>query len=246
MTITNQDAGTRIDEIEDGIYRICTPVTKLPGGFSFNQYLIVDEEPLLFHTGPRKLFPLTAEAIAHVMPAAKLRHIAFSHIEADEMGALNAFLAVAPHATPLCGKIAARVSVNDMADREARALGNGEAITLGRRTVEWHDAPHMPHGWECGYLFERGTRTLLCGDLFTEGGSTHPPLIEGDDIVEPSERFRAPMDYYSHAKNGRAILARFAEMKPRTLARMHGSAWRGDGAAMLMALADALDQSPAA
>ena len=245
MTITNQNAHTRIDEIEDGIFRISTPIDKLPGGFSFNQYLIRDDEPLLFHTGPRKLFPLVSEAIRHVMPVESLRHISFSHVEADECGSLNEFLAAAPHATPLCGRIAALVSINDLADREARALGDGESVSLGRHEVVWLDAPHMPHAWECGYLFERRTRALLCSDLFTEGGGEHPPVSEGD-ILGPSERFRAPMDYYSHAKNGRALLARLAETRPAMLARMHGSAWRGDGASMLMALADALDGEPRA
>lgn len=246
MTVTNRDAGTRIDEVADGIYRISTPVTKLPGGFSFNQYLIVDDEPLLFHTGPRKLFPLVREAICHVLPVEKLRHISFSHVEADECGALNEFLAAAPHAAPLCGKVAALVSVNDLADRPARALGDGESISLGRHDVEWRDAPHMPHAWECGFLFERKTRTLLCSDLFTEGGAEHPAITEGD-IIGPSERFRAPMDYYSHTKNGRMMLERLAETRPLLLARMHGSAWRGDGAAMLKALADVLEgKSPAA
>jgi hypothetical protein len=110
---------------------------------------------------------------------------------------------------------------------------------LGRRDVQWFDTPHMPHAWECGMLFERTTRTLLCGDLFTEGGSDHPPVTEAD-ILEPSERFRGAMDYYSHAKHGRQILTRLAGTRPTMLARMHGSGWRGDGAAMLMALADAL------
>lgn len=245
MTVTNRDAGTRIDEIEDGIYRISTPVAKLPGGFSFNQYLIVDEEPLLFHTGPRKLFPLVREAICHVLPVEKLRHISFSHVEADECGALNEFLAAAPHATPLCGAVAALVSIDDLADRPPHALGNGELISLGRHEVEWRDAPHMPHAWECGFLFERSTRTLLCGDLFTEGGAEHPPVTDGD-IIGSSEHFRAAMDYYSHAKNGRVMLERLADMHPILLARMHGSAWRGDGAAMLKALADVLDAAPPA
>ena len=165
MTITNASSGTRIDEIEERIYRISTPVTKLPGGFSFNQYLIEDDEPLLFHTGPRKLFPLVREAIGHVMPVERLRYISFSHFEADECGSLNEFLAAAPSAVPLCGRIAALVSVNDVADREARPLADGETVALGRREVEWFDTPHMPHAWECGVLFERRTRTLLCSDL---------------------------------------------------------------------------------
>jgi flavorubredoxin len=233
-------SGTRIDEIEERIYRISTPVTKIPGGFSFNQYLIVDDEPLLFHTGPRKLFPLVSDAIRHVMPTERLRYIGFSHFKADECGSLNEFLAVAPAAVPLCGKIAALVSVNDIADREARAMEDSEIVSLGRRQVQWFDTPHMPHAWECGVLFERATHTLLCSDLFTEGGSDHPPVTE-TDIVGPSERFRKQMDYYSHTKNARQTLTRLAGTRPTTLARMHGSAWRGNGAEILMALAQALE-----
>jgi len=240
MTITNRESGTRIDEIDDRIYRISTPVQKLPGGFSFNQYLVDDDAPLLFHTGPRKLFPLVREAISHVMPIDRLRYIGFSHFEADECGSLNEFLALAPAAAPLCGKIAALVSVNDIADRQARGLDDGEVVSLGRREVQWFDTPHMPHAWECGVLFERTTRTLLCSDLFSEGGSDHPPITE-TDILEASEQFRKQMDYYSHTKNARQILARLAEARPATLARMHGSAWRGDGADILMALAQALE-----
>jgi flavorubredoxin len=245
MTITNRDAGTRIDEVEDRIYRISTPLPQVPGGFSFNQYLIDDDAPLLFHTGPRKLFPLVRQAIAQVMPVERLRYISFSHFEADECGSLNEFLAAAPAAVPLCGKIAALVSIDDVADRPACALADGDVVSLGRRQVQWLDTPHMPHAWECGMLFERTTRTLLCSDLFTEGGTQHPPVTE-DDILESSERFRAPMDYYSHTRDGRQILARLAETRPALLARMHGSAWRGDGAAMLMALADALAKPRAA
>ena len=243
MAVTNPQSGTRVDEVDERIYRISTPVTKLPGGFSFNQYLIEDDEPLLFHTGPRKLFPFVRDAVGLVVPIERLRFIAFSHFEADECGSLNELLAAAPGAVPLCGKVAALVSVNDIADREARALANGEIVPLGRREVQWFDTPHMPHAWECGVLFERTTRTLLCSDLFTEGGAHQPPVTEAD-ILEPSERFRAQMDYYSHAKNGRQILMRLAETRPMMLARMHGSAWRGDGAAMLAALAEALDGEP--
>ena len=239
MAIVNSQSGTRIDEVEERIYRISTPVTKIPGGFSFNQYLIEDDAPLLFHTGPRKLFPFIREAVGRVMPVERLRWIAFSHFEADECGSLNEFLAAAPDAAPLCGAVAALVSVNDVADREARALADGEIVSLGRREVQWFDTPHMPHAWECGVLFERTSRTLLCSDLFTEGGADHPPVTEAD-ILEPSERFRAQMDYYSHAKNGPQTLMRLAATRPALLARMHGSAWRGDGAAMLTALADAL------
>ena len=131
---------------------------------------------------------------------------------------------------PLCGGVAALVSVNDIADREARVIADGEVVSLGLREIQWFDTPHMPHAWECGVLFERTTRTLLCSDLFTEGGSDHPPITEAD-ILGPSERFRAQMDYYSHARNGPQILMRLAETQPVVLSRTHGSAWRGDGAA---------------
>jgi flavorubredoxin len=233
--ITNQVAGTSIDEIAQGIYRISTPVSAVPGGFSFNQYLIVDEEPLLFHTGLRQIFPLVAEAIAAIMPVPRLRHVSFSHYEADECGALNDFLGAAPNAAPLCGQIAAMVSIGDMADRPPHALEDGEITSLGTHKVRWLATPHLPHGWECGYLFEESTRTLLCGDLFTQGGAEHVPVTEAD-ILEPSEGFRAQMDYYSHTKNAGPMIERLAALQPTTLACMHGAAWRGDGGALLRAL----------
>src|SRR5215470_10843510 len=140
------DTSTRIDEIADAIYRIATPVppSLVPGGFSFNQYLIVDDEPLLFHTGLRRSFTQVREAIERVIPLERLRWISFSHFEADECGALNEFLAVAPRAEPLSGKIAAMVSVNDYADRRPRTLADGELLSLGRHTVRWLDTPHLP------------------------------------------------------------------------------------------------------
>ncbi len=233
---------TRIDEIAEGIYRIATPLppSAVAGGFSICQYLIVDDDPLLFHTGLRRMFPQVRQAVARVMPLERLRWISFSHFEADECGALNDFLAAAPKAEPLCGKIAAMVSVNDVADRPARALGDGELVSLGRHTVRWLETPHLPHAWECGFLMERTTRTLLCGDLFTEGGGEHPP-VSTDDILEPSERFRAALDYFSHTRSARKMLSRLAMEAPTTLARMHGSAWQGEGAKLLMALADRLE-----
>jgi flavorubredoxin len=228
---------TTIDAIADGIYRISTPLAIPGGAFSFNQYLVMDEAPLLFHTGPRKLFDATREAIARVMPIEKLRYVGLSHFEADECGALNEFLAVAPDAEPLCGKIAAMVSVGDYADRAPRALADGEELSIGGHTVRWLDTPHVPHGWECGFLMETTTRTLLCGDLFTQGGADNPALTTAD-ILGPSEAFRQQLDYFAHAPDTRATLHRLADLAPRTLACMHGSAWEGDGGALLRALAD--------
>jgi flavorubredoxin len=235
--ITNQASGTNVHEIAPGIFRINTPIA-IPGGpdFNFNQYLIADGAPLLFHTGPKRMFPLVAEAIGSVLPLEKLRYVAFSHYEADECGALNDFLAAAPQAEAVCSQVAAMVSVNDVASRPARPMVDGEVLELGGHRLRWHDTPHVPHGWECGFMMELETRTLLCGDLFTQGGSGKTPVTDGD-ILEPSEAFRKQMDYYAHAPHTAATLERLAREEPRTLACMHGSAWRGDGAALLRALA---------
>ncbi|MGR9036144.1 MAG: MBL fold metallo-hydrolase [Gammaproteobacteria bacterium] len=222
------------------MYRINTPVAiEGTGGFSFNQFLILDDEPLLFHTGLRKMFPLVREAVASVLPVEKLRYLAFSHVEADECGSLNEWLAAAPQSVPLCGTVAAMVSIGDLADRAPRPLADGELLPLGKRAVRWFDAPHLPHAWDCGFLAEERTSTLLCGDLFTQGGADLPPVTESD-ILGSSEAFRREMDYFSHTKNARAILERLASINPQTLACMHGSAWRGDGAKLLRALADTL------
>ena len=241
MAMTNQQSGTNVHEVADGIYRINTPVViEGAGGFSFNQYLITDNEPLLFHTGPRKMFPLVREAVGTVLPVERLRYVAFSHVEADECGSLNQWLGAAPQSVPLCGAVAAMVSISDLADRPPRSLADGELLTLGKHSVRWFDTPHLPHAWECGFLMEERTSTLLCGDLFTQPGSDHPPITESD-ILGPSEAFRHEMDYFSHTKNARLMLDRLAAANPTTLACMHGSAWRGDGAKLLRALADALN-----
>jgi len=238
-------SSTRVDEIADGIFRISTPVpaTVVPGGFTFNQYLIRDAAPLLFHTGPRMLFGAVREAIERVLPVATLRYVSFSHVEADECGTLNQFLAVAPQAVPLCGQVAAMVSIADLADRPPKVLADLECLTLGQHTVQWIDAPHVPHGWECGFLAEATTRTLFCGDLFTQFGEVHPAITE-DDILEPSEAGRAAMDYYSHSPDTGRLLERLAATAPTTLACMHGPAWRGDGATMLRRLAARLAAPP--
>ena len=241
--ITNPQAGTNVREIADGIYRINTPIDFPDGqGFSFNQYLLVGDEPLLWHTGPRRMFPLVSEAIAAVMPIERLRYIGLSHFEADECGAINELLAAAPAAVPLCSQVAANVSVTDFADRAPRALADGEQLVLGRHTLQWFDTPHVPHGWDCGLLMETSTATFLCGDLFTQPGHGDQALTEGD-ILGPSEAFRQPSDYFAHAPQTTATLLRLAEQKPRTLACMHGSAWRGDGGALLRHLAEAVSAS---
>ena len=238
---TSKQSGTRIDEIADRIYRISTPVppSAIPGGFTFNQYLIVDDTPLLHHTGLSKMFPAVRAAIASVIPVESLRYISFSHYEADECGSLNDFLGLAPHAEPLCSRIAKMVSVDDIALRPARALGDGEELSLGTHLVRWIDTPHLPHAWECGHLFETTTRTLFCGDLFTQGGHEHEPLTS-EDILEPSEGMRGALDYFSQTRQVLELTEKLAATSPRILACMHGSAWQGDGAALLRQLAGRL------
>jgi flavorubredoxin len=240
--ITEVQSGTNLHEIADKIYRISTPIppAKMSGGFSFNQFLIVDEEPLLFHTGPRQIFPLVRDAVLKVLPMSRIHYFGFSHFESDECGSLNEFLKMAPQAYPLCGKINLMLN-GDMFDRAPKTLGHGEILSLGSHRVQWFDAGHLPHAWECGYLMENSTKTFLCGDLFTQGGADLPPITEAD-ILGPSEVFRKKMDYYSHTKNVKTLMAPFIEAQPATLACMHGSSWRGDGAKLLRELENCLDK----
>jgi flavorubredoxin len=240
--ITNTQTGTRIDEVADGIYRINTPLRPdvIPGGFSFNQYLIVDDEPVVFHTGWRRWFPFVSEAISKVIPLERIRRIGYSHFEGDESGAMNEFLAAAPMAVPFASQIGVLTSLEDHVERSPRALADGEEFAIGRKTLQWIYTPHVPHGWDCGVLFEKTTRTLLCGDLFTQPGADTPALT-GSEVLSVSETMRHAMDYYAHATNTRPILERLAALAPATLACQHGSAYRGDGAALLRELADILD-----
>lgn len=243
MTITNQQSGTNVHEIAPGIHRISTPVspTDIPGGFTFNQILVVDDSPLLFHTGPRRMFPLVREAVEHVLgDVKKLRYVSFSHVEADECGSLNQWLAAAPQAEPVCGTIAAMVSVGDLADRPPVVLADGAELSLGTKRVRWLDTPHLPHNWECGYLSEVTTRTLLCGDLFTRAGGAELPALTESDILGPSEGMRKAMGGVAIEKDTRALLEKLARTEPTTLALMHGSSYHGDGSKLLLALADAL------
>ncbi len=246
MTVTNPESGTNVHEIGPGTFRISTPVppSAIPGGFTFNQFLIVDDAPLLFHTGPRRTFPLVRQAVAHVLgDVAKLAYVAFSHVESDECGSLNEWLAAAPRATPVCSTIGAMVSVNDLADRPPRPLADGERLSLGAHELRWLDAPHVPHNWECGYLYDATTQTLLCGDLFTHAGDQLPPVTESE-VLGPSEAARAALGGVAIEAGTRGILEKLARTEPTTLALMHGSSYGGDGAALLRGLADALAGPP--
>ena len=237
---------TRIDEIADRIYRISTFVPEIaePAGFTFNQFLLDAEEPLLFHTGMRQLFPLVADAITKVIPVDRLRWIAFGHIEADECGAMNQFLAAAPHAQVAAGVAGCQLTLNDLCDREPRPLVDGEVLDIGgkalRRQVRQINTPHVPHNWEAQVMFEQETGTLMCGDLFTHIGAGEP--VVGDDLVERALDTEAIFRSTSSLAATTSTLRKLAELKPTTLAIMHGSSFTGDGAGALRGLADGYEK----
>lgn len=234
---------TKISEIADGIYRLSTYVPEIapPAGFVFNQFLVLGDEPLLFHTGLRKMFPLIRDALRRIVPPERLRWITFGHFESDECGALNEWLAVASQATPAHGQIGCDVSLNDFADRTPRVLQDGAVIELGRgKRIRFIDTPHTPHGWDAGVLYEESTRTLLCGDLFTQLGNDRA-LTEGD-IVGPAVAAEDMFKSSSLNPSMGATIRGLARLAPRTLALMHGPAFAGDGAAALHALADDYDR----
>lgn len=234
---------TRIDEIAAGVYRPSTFVPEIapPVGFTFNQFLVLGEEPLLFHAGLRRMFPSVHAALARLIPPERLRWITFGHYEADECGAMNDWLAVAPRAEVAHGRTGCLVSLNDMADRTPRILADGEAIDLGLgKRVRYLDTPHIPHGWDAGVLYEEATGTLLCGDLFTHVGDG-PALTEAD-VVGPAIAAEDLFRFSSLHPGMGATIRRLAALEPRRLALMHGSSFAGDGAAALCALADDYDR----
>lgn len=232
---------TRLDEIADRIYAISTFVPQIgPRGFGFNQLLVDAEEPLLFHCGMRALFPAVREAVARVMPPERLRWIGFSHVEADECGAMNAWLAAAPRATVVHGQVGCMVSVNDLADRPPRALGDGESLDLGGRRVRLFATPQVPHNWEAVVLFEEETQTLLAGDLLASDGEG-PAVTTADvseHVLESERMFRA----HALPPGVGATLARLAALRPRTMASMHGSGFQGDCAAVLRRIGAGLEE----
>lgn len=232
----------RINEIADGIFRLSVRVDAIapPAGFTFNHFLVLGDEPLLFHTGLRRMFPLLREAVGRLLPPERLRWIAFGHYEADECGAMNEWLAVAPQAGVAHGQTGCMVSLNDMADRPPRVLQDGEVIDLGKgRRVRYIDTPHIPHGWDAGVLYEEGSGTLLCGDLFTQIGDG--PALTDTDIVGPSIAAEDLFRFSSLNPGMGRTIRRLADIAPKTLALMHGPSFNGDCAAALRGLADDYD-----
>jgi flavorubredoxin len=229
---------TTIAEIADGMYRLSTyiPEVAAPAGFTMNQFLLTGEEPLLFHLGHRELFGLVSEAVARVVPLERLRWLTFGHVEADECGSMNQWLAAAPHAEVAHGALGCMVSLNDMADRAPRALADGEVLDLGGKRVRHVDTAHVPHNWESRMLYEETTGTLLCGDVFTQVGNGAP--VVSDDLVEQAMLAEDAFMQTSLGPHTISTLHRLADLEPRTLAVMHGSSFTGDGGAALRALAE--------
>jgi flavorubredoxin len=234
---------TKLDEIADGIYRLSTFVPEVapPAGFTFNQFLIDADEPLLFHTGPRAMFPLIAEAVAKVVPVESLRWITFGHVESDECGSMNMWLAGAPQAQVAHGALGCLVSLNDMCDRPPRPLADGEVIDLGGKRVRHIDTPHVPHGWEARVLFEETTGTLLCGDLLTHVGGRDVALTT-DDLVGPAMEAEALFRASSLTPSTADVMRQLGDLDPTTLAIMHGSSYQGDGRKALYDLASAYEE----
>lgn len=233
---------TKTSEIADGIYRLSTYVPDIapPAGFAFNQFLIRAEEPLLFHCGPRAMFPLVSAAASKILPLEQLRWISFGHIEADECGAMNLWLEAAPKAQVVYSELGCQISVTDLADRLPRTLVPDEVLDLGGKRVRIIATPHVPHGWEAQVLFEEVTETLFCGDLFTHLGDGKP--LTKEDIVEPAMAAEEIFKATSLGPFTAPTIRKLAELRPRRLALMHGSSFEGDAARELNKLADRYEE----
>jgi flavorubredoxin len=232
---------TQVDEIAAGVYRLSTFTDQVAGGFTFNQFLVKGEDTLLFHTGPRQMFPLVAEAVAKVVPLEQLRWVSFGHWEADESGALNQWLEAAPNAEVAVGTLGVLISGTDQAIRPPRApLADGEVLDLGGKQVRWIDTPHVPHGWDAGIIFEEMTSTLLCGDLGSQTGAV--PALTENDVMGPASAAEDMFGATCLTAATAPTIRRLAGLAPRTLGIMHGASFAGDCAGALGALADDYDR----
>jgi flavorubredoxin len=232
---------THVDEIADRIFRLSTFVPEIgPGGFTFNQFLIDTDAPLLFHTGPRAMFSSVSSAISTVVPIERLRWITFGHLESDECGAMNRFLAASPGAQVAHGAVGCMVSINDLADRPPQSMGPGAVLDLGGRRIRSIDTPHVPHGWDAHVLYEETTGTLFCGDLFTHFGDG--PALTSGDLLDAAARAEDAFGATCLTPQTAPTIRSLAALEPRTLALMHGSSYNGDAGTALLALADEYDR----
>ncbi len=237
---------TRIDEVAPDLFRISVYAEQFD--LQFNHFLVRDEEPLLFHTGMRGMFPAVRDALATIIDPAALRWISWSHFEVDECGALNEWLSVAPNATPVCGELGAMVNIGDFSNRPPRGLKPDEVLETGRHRFRFVPTPHLPHGWDAGVLFEETDRVLLCSDLLHQIGDLEP--VTTSDItgryrsaVETYQQSPVLMDYVPYTDNTKRQLAKLAALQPRVLAAMHGSTFVGDGESVLLACDDILRET---
>jgi flavorubredoxin len=233
---------TNVYEIADKVYRLSTTIPDVaPGGFSFNQYLLDGAEPLLFHTGARQLFPLVSEAVAKVIDPGTLRWVSFGHVESDELGSMNQWLNAAPHAQVVFNPLGVMVSLNDLADRPPLALvTDGAAHDIGGHQLRIIPTPHVPHGWEAQVMFDETTRTLFCGDLFTQVGEA-PAIVHDADMIQPALDAEDLFGATALTAATAPTIRRLAGLEPRTLALMHGPAYAGDGRQALLDLANAYE-----
>ena len=229
---------TRIEEVGDGIYQLMTHIAEM--NFAFNQYLIASDEPVLFHTGGRQLFPLVKDAIAKVLPPESLRWISFGHVESDECGSMNDWLGVAPNAQVGASATACMVSLNDLCDRPPAMWMNGADIETGGHTLAYYDTPHVPHGWEAGVLYDRTTKTLFCGDLFTQNGNY--AATSDADIVEPAAAAEDLYHAWALAPDSGDRVRALADLDVQALALMHGPVFTGDCKGALFGLADDIER----
>jgi flavorubredoxin len=229
---------TNIDEIAPDVFRLSTWIDQIapPAGFTFNQFLVRGDEPFLFHTGMRQLFPLVSSAIERLVPLSDLRWISFAHVEADENGAMNLLLDAAPDSQVVHGELANMLSLNDMANRAPRGMGNGETLDIGGHVLRFLPTPHVPHNWESGLWFDESTNTLFAGDLFTQVGGG--PALVDSDLVEAAVSAENLFRSTALTTDLAPTLHRLADLGPSTLALMHGPSFRGDGAVQLRRLAE--------
>jgi len=230
---------TAINEIAPDLFRLSVYVPAFD--MQFNHFLVRDEEPLLFHAGFKGMFPVLREAVASLIDATTLRHVGWSHFESDECGALNHWLELAPQAQPVCTLVGKLVSVDDFSIRPARGMTADEVLTTGKYRYRFYRSPHLPHGWDAGVLFEETRKTLFCSDLFHHFGDVAP--VTSSDLIEPSRQAMArlqqgPLEgYIPYTRQSEGVLRSLAELKPETLAVMHGSSYIGKGEKLLTELA---------